>query len=72
MIKINCKKCLGDNCDNCLSDNCLCRENHRIKESLKNKSKLRGKEHWGHTDIEKEFTNYMIFHFDEIFKEYLR
>lgn len=39
---------------------------------LKDKPKLRGRKHWGHTNIEKEFTNYMILHFDEIFKELIK
>ena len=35
---------------------------------LKDKPRLRGKKHQGHTEIEKQFTDYMILHFDEIFQ----
>ena len=28
--------------------------------------KLKGKENWGHTEIENEFTNYMIKNYDEL------
>jgi hypothetical protein len=37
-----------------------------VKEQ--DKPRLRGKKHWGHTEIEKQFTDYMILHFDEIFQ----
>lgn len=35
----------------------------------KDKPRLRGKKHWGHTEIEKEFTSCMNLHLDEMFKE---
>ena len=43
---------------------------HDVVEYME--SNLKGKANWGYTNIEKEFTNYMISNFDEIFKEYLR
>ncbi len=33
---------------------------------LKDRPKLRGKKYWGHTEIEKEFTDYMIKNYDEM------
>jgi hypothetical protein len=32
----------------------------------KDKPKLRGKENWGHTEIENEFTNFMIKNYDRM------
>lgn len=66
-MKLNCKSCLEDIHDGCTHDNCLCEI-----ECDHNRPTLRGKKHWGHTEIEKEFTNYMILHFDEVFKDLMK